>query len=173
MTEDLQKLVDSVITASAKSINQSEDSVKTGGRHRDLIRARHIGWMIIADLTAEIRRPDGVKQLTLEAIGKAYGGFDHSSVIHGINVARSKVWGDGVNPPLALWAKAYEDMLAELSPTLAENSSEDPRLFFPYTPLGHANARRFLRDIRKTNLRYEGMEDIISFANQCINQYRL
>jgi len=170
MTEDLQKLVDSVITASAKSINQSEDSVKTGGRHRDLIRARHIGWMIIADLTAEIRRPDGVKQLTLEAIGKAYGGFNHSSVIHGIGVARSKVWGDGINPPLVRWADTYEKILNEVSTEVA--GEENPRNFFPYTAHGHALARKFLHDIGKSTSLRTPMEQIIIFANEQINRYR-
>ena len=173
MTEDLQKLVDSVITASAKSINQSEDSVKTGGRHRDLIRARHIGWMIIADLTAEIRRPDGVKQLTLEAIGKAYGGFDHSSVIHGINVARSKVWGDGVNPPLINWAKTYERILADVSPIAAtQEEKTQSNNFFAYTAHGHALARAFLRDIGKTTSLRTPIDQIVTFANQVINKYR-
>mgnify|MGYP001460037301 CR=1 FL=1 len=170
MTEDLQKLVDSVITASAKSINQSEDSVKTGGRHRDLIRARHIGWMIIADLTADIRRPDGVKQLTLEAIGKAYGGFNHSSVIHGIGVARSKVWGDGINPPLVRWADTYEKILNEVSTEVA--GEENPRNFFPHTARGHALARKFLHDIGKSTSLRTPMEQIIIFANEQINRYR-
>lgn len=172
MTEDIQKLITSVIEASARACNITTEEVLMEGRPRVRVRARFIGWMIISDLTAEMRHPNGVKIVTLEAIGKAYGGFNHATVIYGKEMARSKVWGDGVNPPLVLWAKAYEDILAELSPAIAENSPGDTKLFFPYTPTGHANARKFLRDIRKTNLRHEDMQDIITFANQQINQYR-
>jgi hypothetical protein len=172
MTEDIQKLITSVIEASARACNITVEEVLMEGRPRARVRARFIGWMIISDMTRDMKYPSGINMVTLEMIGKAYGGFNHATVIYGKDVARSKVWGDGVNPPLALWAKAYEDMLAELSPTIVESAPENPRLFFPYTPLGHANARRFLRDIRKNNLRHEGMEDIITFANQQINQYR-
>jgi len=171
-TEDIQKLITNVIEASAKANNITVEEVLMEGRPRARVRARFIGWMIISDMTSEMKHPNGVKIVTLEMIGKAYGGFDHATILYGKNIARSKVWGDGINPPLVLWAKAYEDTLADLSPTLAENSSEDPKLFFPYTPTGHANARKFLRDIRKTDLRHEGMQDIITFANQQINQYR-
>jgi len=172
MTEVIQKLITNVIEASARACNITIEEVLMEGRPRARVRARFIGWMVISDLTADMRHPNGSRIVTLEMIGEAYGGFDHATVIYGKGVARSKVWGDGINPPLVLWAKAYEDMLAELSPTIVESAPENPRLFFPYTPTGHANARRFLRDIRKNNLRHEDMQDIITFANQQINQYR-
>jgi hypothetical protein len=173
MREDLQKLIDNVITASAKSIHQTEEAVKLGGRHRDLIRARHIGWMIIADQTADVKHANGVKIVTLDAIGKAYGGFNHASVLHGIGVARSKVWGDGINPPLVRWTKTYEDILNDISSEIAAEATEDdPRNFFPYTARGHALARRFLRDIGRSTSLNTPMEQIIIFANGEINKYR-
>ena len=172
MTEDIQKLITSVIEASARACNITVEEVLMEGRPRARVRARFIGWMIISDLTKDMKYPNGINMVTLEMIGKAYGGFNHATVIYGKDTARSKVWGDGINPPLVLWAKAYEDILAELSPAIAESSPSDPKIFFPYTPTGHANARKFLRDIRKTDLRHEDMQDLITFANQQINQYR-
>lgn len=171
MTDEIKKLIDSVIAASARACNITVEEVLTEGRPQARVRARFVGWMIISDLTAEMRHPNGAKIVTLEMIGKAYGGFDHSTVLYGKNAARSKVWGDGINPPLTLWARAYEDTLAELAPDMA-NTQDQAKLFFPYTPTGHANARRFLRDIRKNDLRHESMEEIINFANQEINKYR-
>jgi hypothetical protein len=171
MTEDIQKLITSVIKASARACNITVEEVLTEGRPQARVRARFVGWLIISDLTAEMKHPNGAKIVTLEMIGKAYGGFDHATVLYGKNVARSKVWGDGINPPLTLWARAYEDTLAEIAPEIAV-AEDQSKLFFTYTPTGHANARRFLRDIRKNDLRHESMEEIITFANQEINKYR-
>lgn len=172
MTEEILKLIDNVIAASAKAVNIPAEDVITEGRDRRRVRARFIGWMIISDLTAEMKYPNGIKIVTLAGIGEVYGGFDHATVLYGKNVARSKVWGDTTNPPLTLWARAYEDILAEIAPEMAA-ARDQGDLFFPYTPTGHANARKFLRDIGKRWPRYESMEEIITFANQEINKYRL
>lgn len=171
MTDETLKLINSVIAASARACNITVEEVLTEGRPQARVRARFIGWMIISDLTKDMKYPNGINMVTLGMIGKAYGGFDHATVLYGKNVARSKVWGDGINPPLALWARAYEDTLAEIAPEIAV-AEDQGKLFFTYTPTGHANARRFLRDIRKNDLRHESMEEIITFANQEINKYR-
>lgn len=173
MTEETLQLIDSVVAASAKAVNIPVNDVFAKGRKQTWVRARYIGWMIIADLTAELRYPNGIRIVTLEAIGKAYGGFDHATVLYGRNTARSKVWGDGVNPPLVTWAKAYEEVLAEVSPEIAAVvGKNDENVFFPYTPVGHANARKFLQDLGKTGIRHLPMESLITFANEIINIYR-
>ena len=174
MTEEILKLIDSVIKASAKAVNIPVEDVITEGRQRERVRARYIGWLIISDLTAEMRYPNGIKIVTLTSIGEAYGGFDHATVLYGRNTARSKVWGDGINPPLKSWAKAYEEVLAEVSPEIAEViGKNDDNVFFPYTPVGHANARKFLQDLGKTGFKHFPMETLVTFANEIVNLYRL
>ena len=173
MTEEILKLIDSVIAASAKAVNIPVGDVITEGRQRERVRARYIGWLIISDLTTELKYPNGIKIVTLASIGEAYGGFDHATVLYGRNTARSKVWGDGINPPLKSWAKAYEEVLAEVSPEIAEIiGKNDDNVFFPYTPVGHANARKFLQDLGKTGFKHLSMETLVTFANEIVNLYK-
>ena len=174
MTKDIKQFIEQVMIESCHAIRVRMGDVKSTSRRREVVRARYIGWMIIYDLTADLKDEEGHRLVTLRSIGEAYGGFDHSTVLYGKNTAFRKVWGDDINPPLIMWAKAYEEIMTEISQPVAEILGKDEQnTFFPYTPTGYANARQFLWDIGEFRFRNTSMEQLIIFANQRINKYRL
>jgi hypothetical protein len=174
MTEANIKFIQQVIAVSSEVTDIPVADIMSKSRKWQKVMARSIGWMIIYDLTAEMRNARGDRQVTLEAIGALYGGFDHATVLYGRNQAKEKIWGSHINPPIAAWAQTYDEMMSKISPIVAEGMGlEESNTFFPYTAQGHVNARRFLRDIGETRFRNASMRQIVTFANQCINSYRV
>jgi hypothetical protein len=174
MTEANRKFIQQVIAVSSEVTGIPIEDIMSKSRKWQKVMARSIAWMIIYDLTAGIRGAKGRREVTVEAIGEAYGGFDHATVSHGKSMAREKIWGSCFNPPLTAWAQTYDDMMREISPIVAEGIGiEESDTFFPYTAQGHVNARKFLHDIGETRFRNAPINRLITFANQQINTYKV
>jgi hypothetical protein len=174
MTEANIKFIQQVIAVSSEVTDIPIADIMSKSRKWQKVMARSIGWMIIYDLTAEMRNARGDRQVTLEAIGALYGGFDHATVLYGRNAAREKIWGSHINPPITAWAQTYDEMMNKISLIVAEGIGiEESDMFFPFTAQGHVNARKFLKDIGEKRFSHASTRQLITFANTQINTYRV
>lgn len=145
-------------------------------RKGENIMARFIAWKIIYDYTAGPNPDRAHRPIGLRRIGELFGGFDHATVLWGINKANLFIYGDGgMVPPRTRWKDAYDLIMEGLNDEGAlgriyEMNNDD--LIFPFTTRGYVKAMDFLWDIGQLAARKKCKEDVIIFANKKINKYR-
>ncbi len=67
--------VDTVRRVVAEAFGMSEDDLRGPARRNDVVTARHVGMYLSRELTGQ----------PLAVIGKAFGGRDHTTILHGCN----------------------------------------------------------------------------------------
>lgn len=81
-----------VVFATAQRFGLRVEDLTGPSRKAEIARARHLAmWLIQSETGA-----------TLKSIGRIFGGRDHSTVIHAIDIAKRR---------LSMWPKGWQDVL--------------------------------------------------------------
>lgn len=83
-SEENEKSVDQIIAEVARTYNVSVEDIKSSRRQARISLARQVSMYVIRE----------IKQLSMESIGEAFGGRDHSTVVYAIQVVEEKMRKD-------------------------------------------------------------------------------
>lgn len=170
MNDELVKFIGSVIRASAKMCNISEEEIRAHSRLSDIVMARYLVFKIIKDKTRHMLTPSGRPVVTTATIGKLVGNFSHSVVVHGLKLAFVRLGGDPKIPADPIWVMTYDAIMTALIDD--EMSPATYGSFFSYNAESYAQAKNFLYDLGEYEL-MEGRRDrVIYNANKILNKYR-